>query len=39
MTEKEKPRLKALEEKSEYALWSLRVEDACNATGLTAAFT
>lgn len=37
MTNSDKIRLKALDEKSDYALWRLRVEATCTAKGFTAA--
>ena len=38
MTETDKVRIRPLDDKSDYALWRLRVESACDDRGLTAAF-
>lgn len=39
MSESEKPRIRPLDDKSDYSLWRIRVESACDDKGLTAAFT
>lgn len=39
MTDSDKMRIKPLDGKSDYALWRLRVEAACDAKGLTEAFS
>lgn len=39
MTEQDKLRIKALDNTSDYALWRLTLEAACNAKGLTASFS
>jgi len=38
MSETEKSRIRPLDDKSDYALWRVRVESACDDKGLTAAF-
>ena len=39
MTDSDKARIRPLEEKSDYSLWRVRVESACDSKGLTDAFT
>ena len=38
MTDQDKPRIRPLDDKSDYSMWRTRVESAADGKGLTAAF-